>query len=1842
MFIKQIFINFSLLFQVSVTVSSAVLSYQQTGALINTGTRDKTIYHTNNKSIKVSKKQHSKDNDNRLKSYGSGDDSVWSNAFNFKKNWGTQIDPRTGTLVAYTKVGSMISNLGHGPNIDLEVNYNSNSLTDPDGIGLGWSWNITHFNLSNNQLSTSQGKSFNLRKNRDGQWRPRYHKLKDIQISGSKATRFVITYANGLRETLDHEGYETRLEQQDGRWVKFSYLSGTHLLSSISDEQNNKIVLTRKKGFIIITSTDAEGKPFKVYLSRLNGQLSDISLPKEDGQLLPVIHMNYLGYLLSRVTYPTGLQKNITYNCTDAMKVPLQNHDRGLCVVVQTSVNPGMNQPGMITRYTYGDSNANEHNYLGFNSGLDVMQDSNSDVLFEAPASYTYKTTEDNGITRQIRTYNKYHLLIDAKIISDRTNHTLTAVHNFFCNTNERNGCTRSTFKDLPVTYSLPLKVVTSNWGDNSGSAATEITEQQYDSQGRLISATDPYGRVKNISYCPAEGDDNCPAEPPGWSLSTLVESVTNYPSHQMPGSSKLPKITQYNHYKKQVNINGKGYILVLTDKKTQSGSETSEVKQQYYDNPQDVFKYGLLKATTITGAVSPVATFNSVTKNYYYVLNADNTTKTVYNTVQLKSGQLRKSSSVTTSLFTNQIIKSVDAENKNITHYHYDHWGRIIQVDFAADTAFSNSKYYAYSISPGHIQLIITGSHGLSTKIIFDGVGRQLKTFTEAIADTGKVQPGRWIPVKSTDYDTYGRIMAEHSYHIDSEKHIQQLTTTFDYDTLGRVYKVHLPDQETQVKMYDDPDRCTVSFTYDGKNHYSPVSIVHGNILDKPVEQIILPASFVHDYSSAGYLCKISNKESAARVSHVSYDGFGRKISFVDPAGRKVITTYDDIGRVTNTTDPAGNQFHNVYDLYGEIIQKWVTPAKDNTQYLLASAQYNTAGELLWRAGEDGKKTSYTYTEDGQIATTVMPSEHVISWMYNVIGLPVSESVDGKETVHIYYDPATNLPAKKTDITGISRWIYSDDAKVQKLIHTGENGYPNYSFSRQYDQNRRMISTTDLEVNKISTHYDSLGRVDSVYYHENNGKNTLLKMSVYDGFSRVIKTNYGSGMQRTINYDEYGQTKSVTDMLADKLLSAWKYRYDKEGNIVTLIHNSGGSQQATLHYQYDLSNNLVAMHCSGSAGLSLCPRDTSFQGLGLSQAPIIISQNYSFNALNRMQQVQESLLNTDQQKTVSKTVNYSYGYQQAPLRIKQITTQWNNTAPVTTNFVYDATGNMTVDSESNKIDYNIFNQITHVFTSDGKHAHYFYDGGGREVRETTGAGDSRNLFYNGSTLLNEQVKSLRQDTHTISYLGVGKAIDGLLHEYYEQNYKGDVIGVLTKKEPNHYVLSQKNIYSPYGMVWHTIKPSSALPWYQQTFTGFNGEQTDPAIGWQFLGAGNRTYNPGQRYFVSEDPAGDGYAFGGNNPVMNSDPSGNTPKWLGAVFHVMSYAGTLGMAVFHKKWTNIIGTTLAAALAVTGIGLSLYFGGFSTPLFIAGTGLALGAGSLSIASAAVPTNRGLSIASAVIGEMATVVSLVMLGNTAVCGISSLLSKVNLSADTNLGISLESLTESLGAASAEGGGAETSFINGEEDAATSPDSSPAHSEEYSVSPEEPQHIPPSYFGRKWNIERILHENFSRFIKEDSNGEKFFSVCDIQDINNVWNTFIGVFSKYIKDHDIPSMLFMFSREVMVRRPLLLRIVISYIEMLELRSRIRGNEIILLPEGFFGSNVNDLISVSHSEITYCFYAFWYDKRDNSFGFMLRASSKLGMLWHSWSFYLDSVIFGTRSWNQIQGLKLFIFGRF
>ncbi len=1578
----KVYVFLFLLFTINICQASEVISKNRNNT--NQLIKQMNHYFENNNSAKNktnttdSAKKNHQHKTTLFNAMQGNNAAPWSDAFNFQKVAGTQVDPRTGTFTAYIKTGNLISNLDHGPNINLQINYSSNSRANPDGLGLGWSWNLTHFNPINNQLTTSQGQNFSLQEDHAGHWWPRYHKIRDMQITGNKKTYFTITYINGLKEILNHDGYEVRLEQQDGKGVTFSYIHGTHLLSMITDDLGHKIVLNRKDNCLTVTSYNSDGKPVNIHIRYSNDELKSVTLPDNKHQYEQGIYLSYslfnFNHLLTHVVYPTGLTKNIDYDCHAAMKMPLfySSNRHALCVVTSQSVNPGMSQSPMVTRYAYDQINSNNHNYLGFNSGLDIMPGGKGDILFEAPADYTYSTSEDNSLVKIMRTYNKYHLLIDTKLFSDKTEKILVETHSFFCNTEQYDGCAHTRFEDLPVTYTLPLKIETDTWGENSGNPAVDITTQSYDNEGRIVEKTDAYGRREEIKYCPVQGDGFCPAAPPKWSLNVLTESVTHYPSDKkITGSAVLPVKASYSFYQKEPNINKKGYILVLDKQILKAGNYQNTTTRQYYNDPDDYATYGLLKTLTFSEDKKLADTKSSeLIREYHYSISTDHKTKTSYSTFGEAGDDQRRSPSVTVSLFTHQTLQMTDASGNNITRYHYDNQGRLVQADSAVGTTFAVSKHYSYSVSPLLNQVVVTSPNGLQQKIIFDKAGRKLEKFTEAINASGKAEPDKWKLAGRVIYDAHGRIAATkaYDYRKNSLNRPKQLTTTYDYTATGRMLRKHLPDGETIVKDYDDPDRCVVSYELNKKGDHSTITIVQGNVLDKPVKQILLPESAGLPLSAKQY-CVTGYNLSQAKITTVTYDAWGRKVASTDPAGRTVTIHYNDSGRVSEIIDPTGDKVQNVYNFMGKVVEKWAEPAKDDHRYLLFSAQYNMAGEPVWQAREDGKRTLYTYTSDGKPDTITTPTGNVITYKYNVLGLPVSKWLNGKLLEQIHYNPFITQPDQVTDNTGTTLWTYSDDGKVQQLIHhDAENNISaDYKITWTYDQNRNVIAMKNPSGGQTKTTYDDFGRISSVSYQMTNGKEKLLSAPTYDDFSRIIAIKYGSGMERSIEYNNYGQQKYIVDRLSGKPLSSWQYNYDVEGNITTLVHDAG-DQQAVLNYHYDKLDNLTSVVCTGSAGLSLCPRDTHFKGSGLDKAPVITRQDYTFNGLNRMTELKEVLTDTTRQKTLNKVISYGYGDAQAPLRLQQISTQWNNHTPVVNHFSYDVTGNMITDGDGDQMTYNAFDQITHVTTPDGKQSQYVYDGSEREVKQVINTNDTRYMFYIGKSLVGEKTDNLQQNEHSITPLGVAKAIDGVIHEYYEKNYKSDVASVLTKSNDQNslWTVSQHNIYSPYGMQWHS-KTNASQSLYLRTLTGFDGEQHDPVTGWQFLGAGHRTYNPGGRYFVSEDPDGDGYAFGSNNPIMHTDPSGNMPKWLGPVMHVMKYAGTLGMAALHKKWANTVGTALMVTLATISIGAGFAAGGFE-PLVIAGAvGLSAAAGSVMVTAAAVPANKGLNIASAVAG-----------------------------------------------------------------------------------------------------------------------------------------------------------------------------------------------------------------------------------------------------------------------------------
>ena len=106
---------------------------------------------------------------------------------------------------------------------------------------------------------------------------------------------------------------------------------------------------------------------------------------------------------------------------------------------------------------------------------------------------------------------------------------------------------------------------------------------------------------------------------------------------------------------------------------------------------------------------------------------------------------------------------------------------------------------------------------------------------------------------------------------------------------------------------------------------------------------------------------------------------------------------------------------------------------------------------------------------------------------------------------------------------------------------------------------------------------------------------------------------------------------------------------------------------------------------------------------------------------------------------------------------------------------------------------------------------------------------------------------------------------------------------------------------------------------------------------------------------------------------MNTDPSGNSPRWLGEIFKWAGDVSTMGLSALHQRWANITAAVIQAGCTVATLGAAAAGAG---PAALAGVVAGTAAiGSIPVVAAAIPTNKGLNVAGNIIGMAEMAVSI---------------------------------------------------------------------------------------------------------------------------------------------------------------------------------------------------------------------------------------------------------------------------
>jgi RHS repeat-associated protein len=299
---------------------------------------------------------------------------------------------------------------------------------------------------------------------------------------------------------------------------------------------------------------------------------------------------------------------------------------------------------------------------------------------------------------------------------------------------------------------------------------------------------------------------------------------------------------------------------------------------------------------------------------------------------------------------------------------------------------------------------------------------------------------------------------------------------------------------------------------------------------------------------------------------------------------------------------------------------------------------------------------------------------------------------------------------------------------------------------------------------------------------------------------------------------------------------------------------------QTRTKYSYDNASQLT--------GLSYSSSSTNLGNL-----------NYSYDTDGRRMSVTGSLARTGLPLAVSSTA-YNANNQ---------LTSWG-----TANLFYDANGNMTSDG-THSFTWDARNRLAKI--DNGSTASFTYDPFGRRA--------SKNILGSNTNFLFDGVNSVQE---VIGGTNTANSLTGGIDEVFQRtdstgarNFLTDALGSTLALTDSAGAVQTSYTFEPFG----TTTTSGASSTNSFAYTG------------RELDAGNlnlyfyraRYYNPQIGRFVSEDPIGfnggaNFYAYAGEDPINNSDPSGlcTDPGGQGTSYCIERYIPTPGAGFPFALW----------------------------------------------------------------------------------------------------------------------------------------------------------------------------------------------------------------------------------------------------------------------------------------------------------------------------------------------------
>jgi RHS repeat-associated protein len=1093
--------------------------------------------------------------------------------------------------------------------------------------------------------------------------------------------------------------------------------------------------------------------------------------------------------------------------------------------------------------------------------------------------------------------------------------------------------------------------------------------QSSYNSEGLIISSTDPLGNTSSISYD---------------SLNLFPASITNSLGHQTNieydlAFGQATRTVNPNDMESNIILDGLGRVTEQKMIDPNSNNQLITMNKISYNEsqfPQSVVNKIFLddQGTTADyyqyfdgfGRIIQVRAEDDGSPDQYIISN------TVYD-------ELGRTTSTSLPIFATGSSFNLNDASSILTTSTYDALSRPLTV-----TDANGTTSFSYDIW----DTTVTDALGKSKSTKSDAFGRLVEVIEQPATD---------------NYSTL--------YTYDARDLLIQIENAngnirgIQYDSLGR-----LVSQE-DLHSPSDTDFGVRSYTYDDNGNVLSVTKADGTVLSSTYDTLsrvltqsgsIVNYAYTYDQGSFG-IGQLSSLTGPDHTWSGTYDIRGRLISestTLDPRLSTEIFTknfsYTRFDQPSTVSFPDGTNINYSYNKIGQI-----KDINSSAGGIITHIGYSPLSQVEGVSYGNGLRSVFTYdpnqmyrmvkkrTEPASIPVTFSPLPE-----FNLGGTLawndwMKDFIPSAHALESYYDPDITVPAEgggggdggsggEGGSGGLESYYDEGISSGSVFDDTDPNGQV-FDITRQTRgsrssrevQNENQDSSGGVISKPIMTHSGALGNPsgnDDLIFFRARYENTMQSAEpavkyqilveqnsspIWDSGKVLMDTPVSAGQESPyIPYDTSALSEGeaswkITFEIQGGVMSPWSdmnmftvgastptapsvtylqdidYIYDAVGNIVSLVEKSGTAASKTAAYVYDdLYRLLTTTVTAATAG-----------------EDYVRTQTYGPTG-----------------NILTKSDVGSYDYAQLGKTNPQAVTKITNTDGSTMAFEYDANGNLTKETQTNadgtsvlkiltwdELDRIVSIAVTNVAGMLST-VSFVYDQGGRRLSKsvTNSFGSKTTLYpFADYEVTDENKTKVSVSANNMHLATIEKPPASSLQPPAVFFSHTDHLGggnILTDSDGAQ---SQTLDYYPFG----SIRVDEQYSDFDET-KKFTGHEFDDVTGYYYAQA--RYYHPDIGRFVSEDPLGwrvseqvskfskmpqafNKYSYTANNPIILIDPNGEAIKfhtdfaasiftWSGGVQFGIAIGKDISIGAFFDKSIGInIGSPFPSASISAGV-----------------------------------------------------------------------------------------------------------------------------------------------------------------------------------------------------------------------------------------------------------------------------------------------------------------------------------